>query len=181
MSVDVYSVCALLCVGRGLATSWCLVQGVLLAVYIGSRIWKNAKAQQRVIQTYLSSYLWLYSLLLGLGRFFRLLILCTVGRTPWTGDKPAARPLPTHGTTQTQNKCTHTSMPWLGFEPTIPVFQRAKRVHALDHAATVIGCRAIIQFNSIQFFIYLRAELNSRWPITGSARKTNTTNRTKHP
>jgi hypothetical protein len=27
----------------------------------------------------------------------------------------------------------------------------------------------IIQFNSIQFFVYLRAELNSRWPITESA------------
>jgi hypothetical protein len=30
-------------------------------------------------------------------------------------------------------------MPWLGFEPTIPVFERAKTVHALDRAATVIG------------------------------------------
>jgi hypothetical protein len=33
-------------------------------------------------------------------------------------------------------------------------------------------------YNSIQFFIYLRAELNSQWPITESARtitlKTNT-------
>jgi hypothetical protein len=25
------------------------------------------------------------------------------------------------------------------FEPTIPLFERAKMVHALDHAATVIG------------------------------------------
>jgi hypothetical protein len=30
-------------------------------------------------------------------------------------------------------------MPWLGFEPTIPAFERAKTVHALDRAATVIG------------------------------------------
>jgi hypothetical protein len=30
-------------------------------------------------------------------------------------------------------------MPRLGFEPTIPVFERAKKVHALDRAATVIG------------------------------------------
>jgi hypothetical protein len=28
----------------------------------------------------------------------------TVGRTPWTGDQPVARPLPTHRTTQTQKK-----------------------------------------------------------------------------
>jgi hypothetical protein len=31
-------------------------------------------------------------------------------------------------------------MPRVGFEPTIPVFERAKAVHALDRAATVIGC-----------------------------------------
>jgi hypothetical protein len=30
-------------------------------------------------------------------------------------------------------------MPRVGFEPTIPVFKRAKTVHALDRAATVIG------------------------------------------
>jgi hypothetical protein len=30
-------------------------------------------------------------------------------------------------------------MPWVEFEPTIPAFERAKTVHALDRAATVIG------------------------------------------
>jgi hypothetical protein len=30
-------------------------------------------------------------------------------------------------------------MPWVGFEPTIPVFERAKTFHALDRAATVVG------------------------------------------
>jgi hypothetical protein len=30
-------------------------------------------------------------------------------------------------------------MPGAGFEPTIPVFERAKIFHALDGAATVIG------------------------------------------
>jgi hypothetical protein len=39
-------------------------------------------------------------------------------------------------------------MPQVGFQPTIPVFERAKTVHALDRAATVIGsagfrCRVI--------------------------------------
>jgi hypothetical protein len=29
-------------------------------------------------------------------------------------------------------------MPLVGFEPTIPAFERAKTVHALDRAATVI-------------------------------------------
>jgi hypothetical protein len=30
-------------------------------------------------------------------------------------------------------------MPRVGFEPTIPVFERAKIFHALDRAATMIG------------------------------------------
>jgi hypothetical protein len=38
------------------------------------------------------------------------------------GDQPVARPLPAHGTAQTQNKRTKTSMPQVGYEPTIPVF-----------------------------------------------------------
>jgi hypothetical protein len=67
------------------------------------------------------------------------LSLYTVGRTPWTGDKPVARPLPTHRTTQTQNKRTQTSMLRVGFEPTTPVFEQVKTVHPLDRAATVIG------------------------------------------
>jgi hypothetical protein len=29
-------------------------------------------------------------------------------------------------------------MPWMGYEPTIPVFERVKTYHALDRAATVI-------------------------------------------
>jgi hypothetical protein len=38
-----------------------------------------------------------------------------------------------------RNKHTQTFMPLVGLEPTIPVFKRAKMVHALDRAATVIG------------------------------------------
>jgi hypothetical protein len=30
-------------------------------------------------------------------------------------------------------------MPWVGFQPTIPVFERAKAFHSLDRMATVIG------------------------------------------
>jgi hypothetical protein len=59
----------------------------------------------------LSIYLWLYSCLLDLGRFFTFFIPYTAGWTPWTGDQPIARPLPTHRTTQTHNKRTQTSMP----------------------------------------------------------------------
>jgi hypothetical protein len=38
-----------------------------------------------------------------------------------------------------QNKRTQTSMPQVGFEPMIPVFERAKTILALGSAATVIG------------------------------------------
>jgi hypothetical protein len=31
-------------------------------------------------------------------------------------------------------------MPQVEFEPTIPVFERTKTVHALDRGAAVIGC-----------------------------------------
>jgi hypothetical protein len=30
-------------------------------------------------------------------------------------------------------------MPWVGFEPTTPVVERAKTIYALERAATVIG------------------------------------------
>jgi hypothetical protein len=71
--------------------------------------------------------------------FFSFLILYTVGRTPWTGDQPVARPLPTHRIIQTHNKRTKTPMPGVGFEPTVPAFERAKTVHTSDSTANVIG------------------------------------------
>jgi hypothetical protein len=92
----------------------------------------------RYSSTFLSISLWFYSPL-ELSRLFSFLILHTFGRAPWTGDQPVARPLPTHRTTQTQNKSTQTSMSRVRFEPTIPVFERAKTVHALYCAVTVFG------------------------------------------
>jgi hypothetical protein len=47
------------------------------------------------------------------------------------GDQPVTRPLPTHTTTQTQDKRTQTSIPSVGFKPMISAFERAKTVHAL--------------------------------------------------
>jgi hypothetical protein len=48
---------------------------------------------------------WLYSPCWALASFFSsLIIFYTDGSTPWTSDKSVARPLPTHRTTQTQNK-----------------------------------------------------------------------------
>jgi hypothetical protein len=72
--------------------------------------------------------------------FFSFLILYTVGRTPWMGDQPVARPLPTHRT-QTQNKRTPYRHPCLEWDSnaTISAFEGAKAVHALDCATTVSG------------------------------------------
>jgi hypothetical protein len=72
---------------------------------------------------------------------FQFFDLYTVGRTPWTGDQPVARSLPTHRTTQTQKKKhTQISMPRVGFEPTVPAFERAKTVHALSRVSIARSC-----------------------------------------
>jgi hypothetical protein len=88
-----------------------------------------------------SLYLFIYGstiLLLDLSRFFSFLFLYIVGRTPWTGDQPfGSRYL--HTEQHKENKSTQTSMPWVGFEPTIPAFERAKTVLAFDRADTVIS------------------------------------------
>jgi hypothetical protein len=54
-------------------------------------------------------------------------------------DGGIARPLYTQRRRQTHNKRTQASMPRVGFKPTIPTFERAKTVPALDSAATVVG------------------------------------------
>jgi hypothetical protein len=74
---------------------------------------------------------------------FSVFNLYTVGRT---GDQSvASRYL--HRTTQTQNKRTQTSIPWMGLKPTIPVFELAKMFHVSspDRAATVIRLGAFYQ------------------------------------
>jgi hypothetical protein len=79
--------------------------------------------------------LWLCSPLLDLGRFFSF-IFYTVGRTPCAGGSARRK-----AATCTQNKRTQTSLPQAGFEPTIPLLERAKTIHALDRVAHVIGRR----------------------------------------
>jgi hypothetical protein len=46
-------------------------------------------------------------------------------------------------------------MPWVGFETTIPAFEQAEIVHALDRAATVIGLINL----GMQIHILKRTEL----------------------
>jgi hypothetical protein len=68
---------------------------------------------------------------------FHFINLYTVGRTAWTGDQSVARPLPTHRINAQRRPCL------VGYKPAIPVFERAKPLHTLDRAATVIGSRHV--------------------------------------
>jgi hypothetical protein len=77
----------------------------------------------------ISMSLWLYSPC-GTWPLFQFINLHAVGKTPWTGDQPVARPL--LRTIQTQNKRTQTSMARVGFEPTIAAFKRAKTVDGTE-------------------------------------------------
>jgi hypothetical protein len=95
-------------------------------------------------------YLWLYTPC-GPWPLFQFLNLYTFGGTPSTGDQPVARPLRTHRTIETQNKRAQTSMPRVGFEPTISAFKRAKTVHSLDRATTVIGIEDLISLIYIKY------------------------------
>jgi hypothetical protein len=87
--------------------------------------------------------LWHYSPFVGSYSFFSFFVLYTVGRIHWTGDQHVARPLPTHRTTQTQNKRKQTSMLRVGFVPMIPAFEGAETIHDLDLVATVTGFFAL--------------------------------------
>jgi hypothetical protein len=51
-------------------------------------------------------------------------------------------------------------MPRVGFEPTIPVSERAKRVHALDRDATAIDIKRLYPFQKTRYVI------NYKWTST---------------
>jgi hypothetical protein len=63
----------------------------------------------------------------------------TSGRTPWTGDQPNARPLPTQDNTTQKNADTHPRSE-RDLNTWSQVFQRSKTVRTLDCAATGTGC-----------------------------------------
>jgi hypothetical protein len=84
----------------------------------------------------ISIYLWLYSHFVEPWQFFRFLNSIHSQYAPFNGGSAGRKLLPTHK----QHKYrinTQTSMPLVGIEPTIPVFERTK------NAATVIGPQAI--------------------------------------
>jgi hypothetical protein len=74
-----------------------------------------------------------------------------------------------HRTTQTQNKRRQTSMPRMGFESAIPAFERAKTVHALDRAATVIGIASLGSLLSSVPSMWIFHRLLSQYPLLCSS------------
>jgi hypothetical protein len=66
------------------------------------------------------------------------LIMYTIARTHWVGDQLAVRPLPTQDNANTEWTQTNIMLR-VGFEPTTPVFERAKTFHAVDPAAAVLS------------------------------------------
>jgi hypothetical protein len=67
---------------------------------------------------------------------FQFLNPKAVVTVPSTGDQPFSRPLPTQSNKNTGGgERRQTSTAWMGFEHTIPAFERAKTVHALGRAA----------------------------------------------
>jgi hypothetical protein len=79
-----------------------------------------------VMSVHFGNAKWLYSPC-GPWPLSQFLNLYTVSRTPWTGDRLITRLVPTHRTTQTQNKHRQTSKPRVEFEPMIPVFKQVRR------------------------------------------------------
>jgi hypothetical protein len=59
-------------------------------------------------------------------------------------------------------------MPRMEFEPTIPVFDRARTFHALDHAAIMVDIESIQIINMLQIIIFFtifffRKNLSFKW------------------
>jgi hypothetical protein len=56
-----------------------------------------------------------------------------------------------------------TSMPWVGFEPTVPASEREKRVHDFDRAATVTGFEGTYCFHLQSWKKAEQAEIVCCW------------------
>jgi hypothetical protein len=54
----------------------------------------------------------------------------------------------------------------VGFKPTIPEFERAKTVHALDRAAVVIAF-----ISHIFEYLFNKCRLNTKWPFAVKRRR----------
>jgi hypothetical protein len=82
---------------------------------------RSIRQARRIINK--SICLWLYSPFVGPWSLFQFLNHIHSSRTTWMGDHPVARPLPTHTTTQTQNKRWDTSHALIGIRTHDPSFR----------------------------------------------------------
>jgi hypothetical protein len=103
---------------------------------------------------------------LDLGRIFSFLIYTQSLGLLGQGISPSQGGATYTQKTQTRNKRTQTSMPWVGFEPTILMFGLAQTVHRLDSAATVIAIMEIVN-RFVEWFVkfldLMRAEFFYKW------------------
>jgi hypothetical protein len=110
-----------------------------------------------IIKYHPSIYLWLYGRLSDLGHVFSFLILYKVGLLGWGTSLLQGRYLHTEQHKHRINAHRHQ------FEPTVPAFEWAKTVHALDHRATVIG----IKYHSHPYNITVLTIINNVcWDVT---------------
>jgi hypothetical protein len=128
---------------------------LILKIY-GVRIWSEFMSQGEVhwrtlvkIDEHPYTIILIYSFFLyrnlTVSRFSFFFGSYTLSRTTLTSDRSVTRPVPEYRTTQTQNNASthtyththHTSIPEVGFEPTITASEGAKTVHASDRSATV--------------------------------------------
>jgi hypothetical protein len=58
-------------------------------------------------------------------------------------------------------------MPYVGFEPTILMFERAKTVHVLDRAATVLGLVVTQPFVFRRSRVRLFSQSPTDWDVCG--------------
>jgi hypothetical protein len=90
--------------------------------------------------------LWLTALCWALAAF-QFLDLIHRRQDSSNGDEPVTRPLLNTGHKHRINAYIHqTSMPWVGFQPTITASERTKTVHALDRAATMTGFKILDKY-----------------------------------
>jgi hypothetical protein len=87
----------------------------------------------------LSIYLWAYSPV-GPWQLFQFDLFTQLIGLLWRGIGPSQGRYLHTGQHKHRINLQRPSMHQVGFEPMIPVFERAKTFHALDCAATVISC-----------------------------------------
>jgi hypothetical protein len=94
----------------------------------------------------------------------------TDGKTPWTGDQPVARPLPTQRTTQTQNKRTQTSMPDSNPRSQCSSGRRQfaatvigqGQIYLLQILNLIVAVTAGISHSTLQYRLYLNSFIAAR-------------------